>query len=121
MPRDPRQLVVFRRAHELVLSVYALSAGFPAVERYGLTAQLRRAAVSIPLNIVEGCNRRSAREYQRFLDIAIGSAAETGYILDLVVDLGFMPSESSRHCRDCADHVVRELQNLQRAIGGLPT
>jgi hypothetical protein len=69
VPRDPARLEVFQLAHGLVLKVYAVSALLPHTEQFGLQAQLRRAAVSIPTNIVEGCARHSGREYQRFIDV----------------------------------------------------
>jgi hypothetical protein len=70
MSRDPSKLHVFKLAHELALSVYRVTARLPADERFGLTTQLRRAVVSIPTNIAEGCGRSTAREYHRFLDVA---------------------------------------------------
>jgi four helix bundle protein len=116
MSRNPRKLKVFDRAHGLAIRVYRLTATFPNAERYGLCSQLRRAAVSVPTNIVEGCARQSAREYDRFLDVALGSAAEVGYLLELASDLGVASREKSSECRECADHVIRELQNLRRAV-----
>lgn len=116
MPRDPWKLKVFCRAHQLVKDVYLLSSTFPPEERFGVAGQLRRAAVSIPLNIVEGCYRRSAREYGRFLDIATGSAAEIAYTIGLATELGLVSPGASERCRKDAEHVARELQNLQRAV-----
>jgi four helix bundle protein len=115
MPRDPEKLQVFRHAHQLALDVYRLTGQFPAAERYGLTAQLRRAATSVPTNIVEGCRRQTSREYRRFVDVALGSASEVGYLLTLAVDLKFLSEADSSACRDCSNHVERELQNLLKA------
>ena len=120
MSRDPKKLEVFHKAHQLALDVYQLTDGLPPAERYGMSAQLRRAATSVPTNIVEGAMRSSQREYQRFIDVALASAAEVQYLLDLAVDLGFVSAERSADCRDCARRVVRELQNLLKAIGQFP-
>lgn len=65
---------------------------------------------------MEGCVRTSAREYRRFLDVALGSAAETRYLLGLIVDLEYMKNDDVAECRECSDHVVRELQNLLKAV-----
>ncbi len=116
MPRDPGKLGVFHRAHQLVLDVYELTDRLPSRERYGLSAQLRRAAVSIPTNIVEGCIRRTAREYRQFVDVALGFAAEVRYLLRLAVDLHYLDGSGVADCQECSDHVVRELQNLLKAV-----
>ncbi|HEX7485676.1 MAG TPA: four helix bundle protein [Vicinamibacterales bacterium] len=118
MPRNPAQLEVFHRAHRLALDVYRLTEDLPPTERYGLSTQLRRAATSVPTNIVEGCVRRSPREYQRFIDVALGSAAEVRYLLRLAVDLGLLSADDAAGCQECSDHVVRELQNLLKAVSG---
>ncbi len=84
-----RDLLAWRKAHEFVLEVYKLTATFPKPETYGLTCQLRRAAVSIAANIAEGFKRRSVAEKARFLNIAEGSIAESDYYLILCRDLGY--------------------------------
>ncbi|MBN2304687.1 MAG: four helix bundle protein [Anaerolineae bacterium] len=88
--QDYRKLVVWQKAHEFVMAVYAASAAFPHDERYGLTSQTRRAAVSIPANIAEGCGRETNSELRRFLYIAMGSASEVDYHLLLAHDLTFI-------------------------------
>ncbi len=87
--RKFEDLVVWRKAHMFVLMVYRLTAKFPKDERYGLSSQLRRAAVSIAANIVEGFRKRSNAEKIRFLSIAQGSAEECRYYLILARDLGY--------------------------------
>ena len=76
MTRDPYKLEAFQLADSLVGDLYRASGGFPAAVRFGLQAQLRRAAVSVTANLVEGCARRSERDYLHFVGIAIGSASE---------------------------------------------
>jgi len=84
---DFKQLKVWRKAHEMTLDTYRVTAAFPREEMYGLTSQLRRAAASIGANIAEGCGRRSDGEMCRFLQIARGSASETEYHFLLARDL----------------------------------
>jgi four helix bundle protein len=82
-------LIVWQKAHKFVLSIYRLSENFPKSEIYGLTSQLRRAAVSVPANIAEGFKKRSKPEKARFMNIAQGSLEECHYYLILAKDLGF--------------------------------
>src|SRR6184192_1058646 len=87
--RSFRDLLVWRKAHEFVLAVYAFTAGFPKQETYSLALQMRRAAVSIPANIAEGFRRRGKIEKARFMNIAEGSLEESRYYLILAQDLGY--------------------------------
>jgi four helix bundle protein len=84
-----RDLLVWRKAHEFVLLVYRLTAGSPREETYGLTMQMRRAAVSIPANISEGFVKRGRQDKARYVNIAEGSLKESRYYLILVQDLGY--------------------------------
>ena len=88
MSRDPTKLKVFHLADELAVKVYRVTRSFPVEERYWLQAQLRRAAVSVPTNIVEGCARNSEKDYLHFVDVAIASASEVRYLLGLTTRLG---------------------------------
>jgi four helix bundle protein len=88
--RDFRQLKVWQKAHQLVLGVYKVARQFPKEETYGLSAQIRRASVSIAANIVEGNGRGSDAEMARFLQIALGSACELEYELLLSQDLEYL-------------------------------
>jgi len=92
--QDYRKLRVWERAHRLTLMVYRETAGFPETERYGVTSQLRRSAASVPANIAEGSGRSTARDFARFLDIAMGSAKEVDYHLLLSRDLGYLTPET---------------------------
>ncbi len=84
-----QDLLLWRKAHDLVLAIYLLTADFPKQETYGLSLQMRRTAVSIPANIAEGFRRRSKPEKARFLNIAEGSLEELRYFLILTADLGY--------------------------------
>ena len=83
-------LKVWQRGHALVLSVYRATTGFPLHERYGLTSQLRRAALSVPTNIAEGSKRAGRQEYARFINISEASLAETEYLIMVGRDLTYM-------------------------------
>ena len=86
-------LIVWQKAHAFVLSVYHLSSSFPKTEIYGLTSQLRRAAISIPANIAEGFKKRSSIDTARYMNIAQGSLEECRYYLILSKDLGYAETE----------------------------
>ena len=87
--RTFRDLVVWRKAHELALAIYSFTAHFPKSETYGLASQIRRSAVSVPANIAEGFRRRGRADKARFMNIAEGSLEETRYCLLLAHDLGY--------------------------------
>ena len=93
MKRPPakrfQDLVVWRKTHQFVLSMYRFSESFPKNEMYGLTSQLRRSAVSIPANIAEGFKKKTRPDKARFMNIAQGSLEETRYYLILAKDLGY--------------------------------
>ena len=96
--RDHKKLRAFELADEVVILVYELTRDFPKEEIYGLTAQTRRAAVSVTSNIVEGCARESQIEYFRFLEIAYGSLRELDYQISLAVKLGYTTPQISEPC-----------------------
>jgi four helix bundle protein len=87
--RSFEQLIVWQKAHEFVLGVYRFTDSFPSREMYGLTSQLRRAAVSIPANIAEGFKKRGRPDKVRFFNIAQGSLEECRYYLILARDLNY--------------------------------
>jgi four helix bundle protein len=84
-----KDLIVWQKAHQWVLEVYHFTACFPGREQFGLTSQLRRAAISIPANIAEGFKRRGNADKARFYNIAQGSIEECRYYLILTRDLGY--------------------------------
>ncbi|MFN9436631.1 MAG: four helix bundle protein [Planctomycetota bacterium] len=106
--RDHRKLRAFELADQLALAVYQTTKTFPKDEIFGMTAQMRRAAISVPSNIVEGCARNSNADFLRFLDIAFGSGRELEYQLSLATRLGYIdPGESQQ-----LDAIVNELMKV---------
>ena len=85
--KDFRNLKVWEKSHNLVLDIYNITKVFPKVELYGLTSQIRRAAISIPTNISEGCGRSNGKDFARFMQIAMGSASELEYLIFLSSEL----------------------------------
>lgn len=116
MSRDHRKLRVFVAADELVVEVYRASMSFPIEERYGLQAQLRRAAVSVATNIVEGCARRKTGEYLHFLNVATGSAAEAEYLLTIAFRLGMLSGENHTRLGSRFTVVVKGLKSLVNSL-----
>ena len=88
--QDYRKIKAWEKAHQFVLGVYAATKRFPKEELFGLTSQLRRATVSIPANVVEGCGRKTRADFARFLSISVGSTNEADYYLLLCRDLGYL-------------------------------
>ncbi len=93
--RDHTKLRAFEIADEVAVLAYQVTAGFPKEELYGLAAQIRRAAVSVPSNVVEGCARDSQADYLRFLTIAFGSRREMHYQLGLSTLPGYLDDQDS--------------------------
>ena len=114
--KDFRSLEVWRKAHRLTLAVYAATRSFPAEERYGLTSQLRRTAVSIPSNIAEGCGRGSDADFGRFVQIALGSASELEYQVLLSYDLGMLTQAEFDSLASAVIEVKRMLTSLVRRL-----
>ena len=110
--RDHTKLKAFEMADELAILIYGITNGFPKSEMYGLTSQMRRAAVSVPSNIVEGCARESQAEYLRFLDIAFGSLRELSYQYSLAKRLGYTEDTESSQFEP-------KMQEAQKVLGGL--
>ncbi|MEQ8846378.1 four helix bundle protein [Botrimarina sp.] len=111
--RDHRKLRAFQLADELALAVYRDTQRFPGDERFGLTSQMRRAAVSIASNIVEGCARATEADYLRFLDMSNASARELEYQIGLAARLGFFGDAST--APDC----VRLVGETNRTLAAL--
>ncbi len=91
---DYRRLKIYERSYKAALAIYRMTEGYPEEEKYGITSQMRRAAVSITLNIAEGnAKRESQQEFKRFLMMALGSANEMSVLIDFSKDLGYIGDE----------------------------
>lgn len=108
--RNYRDLLVRQKGMSLAKLVYRVTDSFPASERFGLTSQMRRAAVSIPSNIAEGHARQSRQDYLRFLRISRGSLAELGTQAELATELGFAVESSELF--SLIDELARMMQSL---------
>ena len=108
--KDFRQLQIWHKAHAFVLTLYDKTQSFPRDERFGLTSQMGRAAVSITSNIAEGCGRQGDAELARFCQIAMGSPSEVECQLLLARDLGFLESSDFRQLDDQLS-VVKRMHN----------
>ena len=112
MSRDHRKLRVFHNAHRLTLVIYRQTRNFPRDEWFGLRAQMRRAATSVPSNIVEGCARLTERASCNFCDTALGSACETRYLIEFSRKLEYFDDATFKMLHKQADAVVRSLSRL---------
>jgi four helix bundle protein len=110
--QDTKNLVVAEYAHRLALAIYRHTEAFPPSERFGLTSQMRRAAVSIASNIAEGCGRRGNRELLQFLYFAAGSASELACQIRIATELGYGDQPSAHKLSDESRRVARMLTRL---------
>jgi len=113
--QDPRNLAVWRHALELAVSVYRLTEHFPSHERFGITSQMRRAAVSIGCNITEGCGRWGNRELVQYVQMAYSSAGEVAFLLTIATKLEFGSAVARAEAAERTDHVQRMLNRLMVA------
>lgn len=111
-----KDLEVWKKAIELVTSIYKITSSFPKEEIYGLTSQIRRAAVSIPSNIAEGVARNHDNEFRQFLYIALASGAELETQLIISNMLGFVANEKSQELINELNSISRMLQELIKSI-----
>jgi four helix bundle protein len=114
--RDFKKYDVWKLSHDLVLKVYSTTASFPASEKYQLTSQLQSAAYSIPSNFSEGCGRDSDRDFNRFVQIALGSAHELEYFFILSKDLSLISQENYDKLDHQVNEIKKKLYNLSKKL-----
>jgi four helix bundle protein len=114
--QDFKKLQVWEKSHDLTLKIYGVTSQFPREEVYGLTSQVRRACASVPTNIAEGCGRESPADFARFLQIAMGSASETEYLILLARDLKYINTNQYTELVDVVIYIKKMLINLQKNI-----
>ena len=114
--REFRDLKIWKLGMSIVIDVYRLTKSFPKDELFGLTSQMRRAAVSIPSNIAEGFNRYHTKEFIRYLYIALGSCAELETQLEIASDLAYLENETKLDLLENINHETRMLRNLIKKL-----
>ena len=114
--RDHRKLKAFELADKLVILIYRATREFPREEQFGLSAQLRRAALSAASNIVEGCARHSEADYLRFLDMAYGSICEAQYQVSVAERLGYFKDGQVTGLKDAGTETSKALNGLIRSL-----
>ena len=114
--KDFRNLKVWEKSHRLTLDIYGITSRFPRHELYGLTSQIRRGSASIGANIAEGCGKRGNSEFQRYLQIASGSASELDYHLLLSRDLGLIPEPEYKELSKNLLEVRKMLTSLLQKV-----
>lgn len=110
------RLDAWKQAHHLALMVYRLTERWPSHERFGITSQIRRAAVSVPSNLAEGAAKRGRREFRRYIDIALGSLSELRYLLHLARDLGCISEEAYAEVDPVRDRTGRMVWGLYKSM-----
>ena len=112
------KLEIWKHADELAFLVYQATKDFPKEEIYGITSQVRRAALSIPTNIVEGYSRKGDKELARFLNISLGSMAETKYLLYFSNRLGYLEKDTYKELKEGYETLGKLLWKFYEAIKG---
>ena len=120
MARNFETLKVWKDAMALAKEIYMITSSFPREEQFGITSQMRRAAVSIPSNIAEGCSRNTNGEFIHFIGIARGSAGELKTQLLLACGLGFLNQPGAAHITERIDVVGRMLSALKNSLQKTP-
>lgn len=110
-----KNLIVWQKANQLALEIYKLIESFPKKETFGITSQIRRAALSVPTNIVEGYGRRTKAELSRYIDMARESLAETQYLLEFSESLGYIETDASE-IKMLIEDVGKLLWSFQKSL-----
>jgi len=116
MLKNYKELNVWQKSYQFCLEIYRVTQKFPKEERYGITSQIRRAAVSVPSNIAEGYGRKTTKEYIQFLYIAYGSNCELETQILLSGDLGYIETDKLEILRDGVEEVERMLKALIKSL-----
>ncbi len=114
--RPHRNLDVWKKSMLLVKNIYEMTAGFPNSEIYGLTSQMRRAAISIPANIAEGAGRKSVKEFLQFTSIAQGSASELDTHIELSTMIGYLDEGKAQLLTTKLMNITKMLYGLSRSV-----
>lgn len=107
---------VYKDSKEFIKSIYTATKKFPREERFGLTSQLRNAAISIALNIAEGSDRGSDKEFNRFIQMSIGSVNEVVAALDIALDNGYLDGKTYDSLLSYAESIVKQLSNFSKRL-----
>lgn len=111
-----KDLIIWQKSHYLTLEVYKITSKFPPEEKYGITSQIRRAAYSIPSNIVEGHSRKSKKEFLQFLNIAKSSLEELKYFIILSGDLNYISKKDQNHLEEITEEVSKLLYSFTNKL-----
>ena len=111
-----KDLIVWVKSHELTLEIYKVTKKFPADEKYGIVSQMRRAAYSIPANIIEGHSRKHKNEFLQFLSIAKGSLEELKYFIILAADLDYISADEQNKIEGIAVEVSKLLYRFTKNL-----
>lgn len=111
-----KELNVWKRSREFCSSIYSITTKFPQEEKFGLTSQLRRAAISIPSNIAEGASRSAKKDFARFLEISIGSSYEIETQLLIATDLKYISKENSLELSQTIVSIIKMLSKLRSSL-----
>lgn len=114
--RDFKKYDIWQLSHSLTLEVHKITSVFPKEELFGITSQIRRSAASIPTNISEGCGRNSDKEFNQFLNIALGSANETEYLLILSKDLNYINNEIFEKLEKEVNTIKSKIYKLKQVL-----